>query len=53
MFPLCSIRTKVEHITRLSQSKEDVMHNFRLRYSLPSSAVFFTMLIYGYYQAWS
>lgn len=27
--------------------------SLNLRYTLPSSVMFFSMLIYGYYQAWS
>jgi len=29
------------------------MQGFRLRYSLPSSVVLLTMLVYSYHQAWS
>ena len=29
------------------------MHGLKLRFTLPSSAFFLTMLVYSYYQAWS
>lgn len=29
------------------------MYSFKLRYTLPSSVMFFSMLVYSYYQAWS
>ncbi len=29
------------------------MMNMKLRYTFPSSVLFFAVLIYGYYEAWS
>jgi hypothetical protein len=29
------------------------MNGLRLRYTLPSSLVFMTLLVYSYYQAWT